>query len=75
MGAKIYAQSCASCHGDHLEGKGVGGDKLIGGRDTLATKIPTKTVEGYWPYATDTFRLREAGDAVQCERIAKRRRL
>jgi cytochrome c5 len=31
-GAKIYEQSCASCHGDHLEGnpaKGIGGDKLI----------------------------------------------
>jgi S-disulfanyl-L-cysteine oxidoreductase SoxD len=58
MGAKIYAQNCASCHGYHLEGnpaKGVGGDKLIGGLGTLATKTPTKTVESYWPYATTLF--------------------
>ncbi|SDJ54021.1 cytochrome c [Bradyrhizobium sp. Rc2d] len=58
MGAKIYAQNCASCHGDHLEGnpaKGVGGDKLTGGRGTLATKTPSKTVESYWPYATTLF--------------------
>ncbi|WGS18703.1 MULTISPECIES: cytochrome c [unclassified Bradyrhizobium] len=58
LGAKIYAQNCTSCHGDHLEGnpaKGVGGDKLIGGRGTLATKTPIKTVESYWPYATTLF--------------------
>jgi len=57
-GAKIYAQNCASCHGDHLEGnpaKGVGGDKLIGGHGSLATKTPIKTVESYWPYATTLF--------------------
>jgi len=57
-GTKIYAQNCASCHGDHLEGnpaKGVGGDKLIGGRGSLGTKTPVKTVESYWPYATTLF--------------------
>jgi cytochrome c len=35
--------------------KGVGGDKLIGGRGTLASKSPVKTVESYWPYATTLF--------------------
>lgn len=58
MGAKVYAQSCAACHGDRLEGNlttGVGGDKLIGGRGTLATKAPIKTVESYWPYPTTLF--------------------
>jgi cytochrome c len=35
--------------------KGIGGDKLIGGRGTLATKTPVKTVESYWPYATTLF--------------------
>jgi len=58
IGAKIYAQNCAPCHGDHLEGnpaKGVGGDKLIGGRGSLGTKTPVKTVESYWPYATTLF--------------------
>jgi cytochrome c len=57
-GAKIYAETCAACHGDRLEGnpaKGIGGDKLIGGRGSLATKTPVKTVESYWPYATTLF--------------------
>jgi mono/diheme cytochrome c family protein len=57
-GAKIYADSCAVCHGEKLEGnpaKGIGGDKLIGGRGSLATKTPVKTVESYWPYATTLF--------------------
>jgi cytochrome c len=57
-GAKVYAQNCAACHGDKLEGnpaKGIGGDKLIGGRGSLATKTPVKTVESYWPYATTLF--------------------
>ncbi len=58
QGAKVYAENCAACHGDKLEGnptKGIGGDKLIGGRGTLATKTPVKTVESYWPYATTLF--------------------
>ncbi len=57
-GAKLYAENCAACHGDKLEGnpaKGIGGDKLIGGRDSLTTKTPVKTVESYWPYATTLF--------------------
>lgn len=58
QGAKVYAENCALCHGAHLEGnpaKGLGGDKLIGGRGTLATAAPVKTVESYWPYATTLF--------------------
>ena len=54
-GAKVYSENCAAFHGDKLEGnpaKGIGGDKLIGGRGSLATKTPIKTVESYWPYAT-----------------------
>ena len=57
-GAKVYAENCAACHGEKLEGnpaKGIGGDKLIGGRGTLASKGPVKTVESYWPYATTLF--------------------
>jgi cytochrome c len=57
-GAQIYAGACAACHGDKLEGnpaKGIGGDKLLGGRGTLASKAPVKTVESYWPYATTLF--------------------
>jgi mono/diheme cytochrome c family protein len=57
-GAKIFAENCAACHGDKLQGnpeKGIGGDRLLGGRGTLATKAPIKTVESYWPYATTLF--------------------
>lgn len=57
-GAKIYADGCAACHGGKLEGnpaKGIGGDKLIGGRGSLATKTPVKTIESYWPYSTTLF--------------------
>lgn len=57
-GAKVYADNCAACHGDKLQGnpaKGIGGDRLTGGRGTLATPAPIKTVESYWPYATTLF--------------------
>jgi cytochrome c len=57
-GKEIYAGACAACHGDKLEGnpaKGIGGDKLIGGRGSLASNAPVKTVESYWPYATTLF--------------------
>jgi cytochrome c len=57
-GAKVFADSCAACHGDKGQGnpaKGVGGDRLFGGRGTLASDTPAKTVESYWPYATTLF--------------------
>ena len=58
QGEKVYADSCAVCHGDKLQGNptaSIGGDKLIGGRGTLASSTPVKTVESYWPYATTLF--------------------
>jgi cytochrome c len=57
-GAKVYADTCAACHGDKMQGnpaKGIGGDRLTGGRGSLATKTTIKTVESYWPYATTLF--------------------
>lgn len=57
-GAKVYTENCAACHGDKLQGipdPGIGGDRLIGGRGSLASKAPVKTVESYWPYATTLF--------------------
>jgi S-disulfanyl-L-cysteine oxidoreductase SoxD len=57
-GAKIFADACAACHGDKGQGnpaKGIGGDRLLGGRGTLASDAPIKTVESYWPYATTLF--------------------
>lgn len=57
-GKKVFAEKCVMCHGEKLEGnpaKGFGGDKLIGGRGSLASAGPVKTVESYWPYATTLF--------------------
>lgn len=58
QGEALYAERCSACHGDNLEGNpspGIGGDRLIGGRGSLATDKPVKTVESYWPYATTLF--------------------
>src|SRR6476469_4744392 len=57
-GAELHALACAACHGEKLEGNpalGIGGDRLLGGRGSLASKTPVKTVESYWPYATTLF--------------------
>ncbi len=57
QGKIVYQEQCAACHGANLQG-GLG-DRLIGGRGTLANsdpaKPPTKTIESYWPYATTIF--------------------
>jgi mono/diheme cytochrome c family protein len=46
QGRKIFAEKCSACHGEKLQGVGeVGGPALIGGRGTLATAKPFKTVE------------------------------
>jgi cytochrome c len=56
QGREVYMAQCAACHGEQLEGiPDLGGDKLIGGRDSLASGSPVKTVESYWPYATTLF--------------------
>ena len=56
QGQEVYAASCVACHGDKLQGvKSIGGPALIGGRGSLTTNKPIKTVESYWPYATTVF--------------------
>lgn len=52
-GKTVYANSCASCHGETGEG-GIG-DRLVGGEGTLASDNPIKTVGSYWPYAPTLF--------------------
>jgi len=54
MGRGIYETKCMACHGNELQGTDTG-MPLIGGRGTLATNAPKKTVESYWPYATSVF--------------------
>lgn len=58
QGRVVFNTNCALCHGDKLQGNpkpGFGGDKLIGGRGSLASTNPVKTTESYWPYATTLF--------------------
>jgi S-disulfanyl-L-cysteine oxidoreductase SoxD len=52
-GALVYEQKCAACHG--AKGVGKPADALAGGRGTLASKTPVRTVGSYWPYATTLF--------------------
>ena len=52
-GREVFQNQCAACHGD--KGQGGVGDRLAGGRGTLATSNPVKTVGSYWPYATTLF--------------------
>jgi mono/diheme cytochrome c family protein len=53
QGKQVFADNCAACHGDN----GVGGikDRLAGGRGTLASDAPVKTVGSFWPYTTTLF--------------------
>ncbi len=54
VGEEIFAEQCASCHGDFAEGID-NWPKLAGGADTLDHEDPLKTVGSYWPYLSTTF--------------------
>jgi S-disulfanyl-L-cysteine oxidoreductase SoxD len=53
-GAAIYAQKCAACHGQNLEGSPAA-PRLAGGQGTLTTLRPQKTIGSYWPFATQIW--------------------
>lgn len=69
-GEEVFAEKCASCHGDFAEGVG-NWPKLAGGADTLADDDPLKTVGSYWPYLSTTWdyvnRSMPFGDAQSLE--------
>lgn len=52
-GAQVYQQHCLACHG--ANGAGKPADALAGGKGTLASKTPLRTVGSYWPYSTTIF--------------------
>ena len=56
-GKTVYLQNCAACHGVDMAKPTpkTGAAALRGGRGTLASGKPKKTVESYWPYASTLF--------------------
>jgi S-disulfanyl-L-cysteine oxidoreductase SoxD len=53
-GEEIFAEKCASCHGEFGEGNGRW-PVLAGGDETLTTEDPVKTIGSYWPYLSTAF--------------------
>jgi S-disulfanyl-L-cysteine oxidoreductase SoxD len=53
-GEEVFADKCASCHGDFAEGVD-NWPVLSGGFDTLADKDPVKTVGSYWPHLSTVW--------------------
>src|SRR5262249_31742662 len=49
-GRELFGAQCARCHGPG--GEGDVGPRLVGGRGSLRTPRPLKTVGSFWPYAT-----------------------
>jgi S-disulfanyl-L-cysteine oxidoreductase SoxD len=61
QGADVYEQKCAACHGPNGEGGNPNNNPgnpartaraLVGGRGTIGTQRPVRTVGSFWPYAT-----------------------
>jgi cytochrome c len=53
-GEQIFADNCASCHGDFGEGV----DRwpvLAGGDGSLTNEFPVKTIGSFWPYASTIY--------------------
>lgn len=53
-GAKIYAEKCARCHGP-TGTEGPVTPPLVGGKGTLTSIHPLKTVGSFWPFATTVW--------------------
>ncbi len=49
-GKDVYTRRCETCHGP--SGKEGPQENLTGGKGSLATAKPIKSVGSYWPYAT-----------------------
>ena len=53
-GEEVFADKCASCHGDFAEGAD-NWPVLAGGFDTLGDADPVKTVGSYWPHLSTAW--------------------
>jgi S-disulfanyl-L-cysteine oxidoreductase SoxD len=61
-GAQIFARKCSPCHGADLKGGYVPGQApgapkvaLVGGKETIGSANPVRTVGSYWPFATTVW--------------------
>ena len=54
-GKDIFKSKCAVCHNDQAQGREGQYPALVGGKGTLNSPKPVKTVGSYWPYATTVF--------------------
>jgi mono/diheme cytochrome c family protein len=52
-GAQIFAEKCAACHG--TTGEGGVAPRLVGGKGTLTSLHPQKTVGSFWASATTVW--------------------
>lgn len=52
-GKALFNIHCLACHG--IEGAGLTAAALVGGRGSLASDTPLKTIGSYWPYAPTIF--------------------
>lgn len=55
QGEQLYVERCAACHGEKGNDGPPGFDRLVGGKGTLASARPVRTVGSYWPYATTLY--------------------
>jgi cytochrome c len=51
-GRAIFKEKCAECHNEQGEGRQGQYPALTGGKGSLATDKPVKTVGSFWPFAT-----------------------
>jgi mono/diheme cytochrome c family protein len=54
QGAAIYGKKCVACHGPTAEGSQLA-PRLLGGKGTLRTPQPVRTIGSYWPFATTVW--------------------
>lgn len=54
QGKDVYSRRCTKCHGAEGQGREEGGP-IAGGKGSLTSPKPLKTVGSYWPYATTLF--------------------
>lgn len=54
-GKSVYKEKCETCHNEKLEGRTGQYPALVGGKGSLNTSKPVRTVGSYWPYATTVF--------------------